>query len=63
LYTNQLSLTVTVSLTHQQITLLEFSNRRSFNCFHLTYAWQQLISLLKHDVEYAAFIKLPIFNA
>jgi len=38
LYTNQLSLTVTVSLTHQQITLLQFSNRRSFN-FHLTYAW------------------------
>jgi len=30
--TNQLSLTVTVSLT------LQLSNRRSFNCFQLTYA-------------------------
>jgi len=31
---NQLSLTVTVSLTHQRISLLQFSNRRSFNRFH-----------------------------
>jgi len=34
LNTNQLSLTVTVSLTHQRISLLQFSNRRSFKCFH-----------------------------
>jgi len=27
-----------VSLTRQRISLLQFSNRRSFNCFHLTYA-------------------------
>jgi len=33
-----LSLTVTVSLTHQQISLLQFSNRRSFNYLHVTYA-------------------------
>jgi len=33
-----LSLAVAVSLTHQRISVVQFSNRRSFNCFHLTYA-------------------------
>jgi len=26
-----------VSLTHQRISLLQFSNRRSFNCFHANF--------------------------
>jgi len=37
--TNQLSLTVTVShtLTRKRVSLLQFSNWRSFNCLHANF--------------------------